>query len=150
MKIRTLLMGACLIFASTAATAEVFKWTDDQGNIHFGDRRPDNRESEQVNVRVGKATSAEPAAPETALPETANVEAKENSSEGNTDGLTDEQRRSNCEIAQGNLETIETNSRIRITENGEQRYLTPEEIETKRKEMEDLATESCSDNATAG
>lgn len=46
-------------------------------------------------------------------------------------GLTARQLRENCNIARANLDTIETNSRIRIIEKGETRYLAPEEIEAK-------------------
>lgn len=31
--------------------AEVYRWTDDQGRVHFGDRPPGNRPSEAVDVR---------------------------------------------------------------------------------------------------
>jgi hypothetical protein len=38
---------------------------------------------------------------------------------------------------------ISTTARIRVDENGEMRYLTPEEIDAKRQEFEDLAAENC-------
>ncbi|WP_019625204.1 DUF4124 domain-containing protein [Thioalkalivibrio sp. ALJT] len=33
------------------ASADVYRWTDDQGNIHFGDRPPEGSASEPVEVR---------------------------------------------------------------------------------------------------
>ncbi len=40
-----------LIFASTGH-AQVYKWTDAQGNIHFGDKPPGTVQAEQVTIRV--------------------------------------------------------------------------------------------------
>ncbi|CAN0602463.1 unnamed protein product, partial [Ectocarpus sp. 12 AP-2014] len=38
---------------------------------------------------------------------------------------------------------LERNSRIRVEENGEQRYLSPEEIQEQRQKFEDIASENC-------
>ena len=53
------------------------------------------------------------------------------------------QREANCETARSNLNVIDTNARIRIEENGEQHYLSPEEIAEKRAEFERIAEENC-------
>ena len=53
------------------------------------------------------------------------------------------QREANCATARSNLDVIDRNARIRIEENGEQRYLSPEEIAEKRAEFERIAEENC-------
>lgn len=50
MSILTLLALVVLIVPMLTA-AEVYRWTDDQGRVHFGDRPPGNRPSETVDVR---------------------------------------------------------------------------------------------------
>lgn len=141
MTIRTLILGACLILTSATAIAEVYKWTDETGKVHYGDRKPEDLAAEKVNVRVGLPSSPAVMAPEPPTAESPDEAKTEDESQ--TSGLTQAQRQSNCEIAQNNLKTMQNNGRIRIEENGERRYLTPEEIEAKRAEMQKVATENC-------
>lgn len=44
------LLLAALILPSVLA-AEVYRWVDDQGNVHFGDRPPADRASDPVDIR---------------------------------------------------------------------------------------------------
>ncbi|MCP4064816.1 MAG: DUF4124 domain-containing protein, partial [Gammaproteobacteria bacterium] len=53
------------------------------------------------------------------------------------------QRDANCATARSNLEVIANHARIRIEENGELRYLTPEELAEKRAELERMAEDNC-------
>ena len=57
------------------------------------------------------------------------------------------QREANCETARTNLKLIQQNSRIRIEEEGELRYLTPEEIEEQKQQFEKIAEENCGEPA---
>jgi len=41
-----------LLFASQIATAEIYKWTDESGRVHFGDSPSDETTAEQVSVEV--------------------------------------------------------------------------------------------------
>lgn len=145
MKNLTLILALCLIFASTVATGGVYKWTDGNGNTHYGDRKPGNFASEEVNVRLGK-----PSPPlKEALGRRSDeqpAEAKED--EDHTRRQYDEQRQSNCKIARNNLKTLQRNTRVRIDEGEKQRYLTPEEIAEKQTAMQQLIADSCSDRAT--
>ena len=45
--------------------------------------------------------------------------------------------------ARSNLEVINSNARIRVEENGETRYLSPEEIEQQRQKFQEIADENC-------
>ena len=49
-----LLTGFCL---TATGEAGIYKWTDEKGQVHFGDR-PGAHQSEQVQVRPGPASSA--------------------------------------------------------------------------------------------
>ena len=46
---RTLIM-LCLLSLSTVAGAEIFKWVDEQGRIHYGDKPVENSESITVDT----------------------------------------------------------------------------------------------------
>lgn len=53
------------------------------------------------------------------------------------------QRAANCKTARTNLSLISSSGRIRVEEDGEQRYLTPEEIAEKREQFEEIAELNC-------
>jgi len=50
------LIGSLLIF-STSSHAEIYKWVDDQGKVHFGDMKPVVIEAEELNLRINTYTS---------------------------------------------------------------------------------------------
>src|SRR5690554_7395941 len=58
---RKILMLAAIMAAAPgfAAGASVYKWTDDSGVTHFGDRQPNGASAEIVNVRTGKSSGGQ-------------------------------------------------------------------------------------------
>ena len=63
----------CVLFA-TPLSAEIYKWTDAQGNVHFGERPPNKNSAQEIKVKNTKAKIAPAEA--TAEP-TADVEVRE-------------------------------------------------------------------------
>ncbi|HHO58645.1 MAG TPA: DUF4124 domain-containing protein, partial [Thiotrichales bacterium] len=51
------LLGSLLIVFSVSA--EIFKWTDEKGNVHFTDKPPANRKTEQLELKVNTYTAVE-------------------------------------------------------------------------------------------
>ena len=45
------LIGLCLL-AAMAASAEIYRWTDSDGRIHYSDKPPADRKVQQVKIRV--------------------------------------------------------------------------------------------------
>ena len=38
---------------SSSALAEIYKWVDDEGNVHYGEKLPDNAESKSIkNIKT--------------------------------------------------------------------------------------------------
>lgn len=148
---RKTLTLAVLLAATPAMTfaASVYKWTDEDGVTHFGDRQPTGQQAESVNVRTGQSSGGNRMSPQEQLEQLETREAKE--SEKRQESAVEEarrkQRKANCETARTNLKLIQQNSRIRIEEEGELRYLTPEEIEEQKQQFEKLAEENCGEPA---
>ncbi|MDP4548999.1 MAG: DUF4124 domain-containing protein [Marinobacter sp.] len=146
---RKILMFSILMAATPglAADSSVYKWTDDNGVTHFGDRQPTGKKAEQVNVRSGTSRTAgsERASPQERLSqlEEQQQSAAERKKETAVEEANRKQREANCETAKANLKVISSNARIRVEENGEMRYLSPEEIEQQRQQFEDIAEENC-------
>ena len=130
-----------------AMSASVYKWTDENGITHFGDRQPVGSNSETVNVRSGTSSSAATnrPSPQKRLGEFQEQQQKEADREKETavEAARRKQRVANCESARSNLKVIDSNARIRIEENGEMRYLDPEEIAEQREKLEEIAAENC-------
>ncbi len=47
-----ILLWALLLVIAESSTAEIYKWVDDQGKVHFSDKKPGNQDAERLEVRV--------------------------------------------------------------------------------------------------
>lgn len=55
----TLLTGAALAVAAGSAVAEIYRWVDDQGRVHYGDRPAAGRSAEKLqSTPAGPARTA--------------------------------------------------------------------------------------------
>lgn len=81
--------------------AGLYKWTDAEGNVHYGQLPPTDRAAKKLTpTKDVPATQQQP--DEEAIPEEAKRDAKQ---------LQIKQQ--NCEIAKGNLQTYQNSSQIR-------------------------------------
>ncbi len=144
---KTLMLTLLIAVApGMAMSASVYKWTDANGITHFGDRQPVGANSETVNVRSGTSSgAASRTTPQKRLGELQEQQQKEADRKKATavEAARRKQRAANCESARSNLKVIDSNARIRIEENGEMRYLAPEEIAEQREKLEEIAAENC-------
>lgn len=56
-------LGACFLFwFVAAAAADVYKWVDENGRVHFGDAPPDNgrAKADKVELKPGVVNMSEP------------------------------------------------------------------------------------------
>lgn len=143
---RILTLAFILAAAPLAASAaSVYKWTDENGVTHFGDRQPTGQQAEQVSVRSGTSSGSQGQSPQEQLEEleARQADEAEKREESAVEEARRKQREANCSTAQSNLRILDRNSRIRIEEDGEQRYLSPKEIEEQRQKFKEIADENC-------
>ncbi|MDX1598590.1 MAG: DUF4124 domain-containing protein [Marinobacter sp.] len=144
---RILTLAIILAAAPLAASgASVYKWTDENGVTHFGDRQPTGQQAEQVNVRSGTSSGGQKGqSPQEQLEEleARQADEAEKREESAVEEARRKQREANCETARSNLRILDRNSRIRVEEDGEQRYLSPEEIDEQRQKFQEIADENC-------
>lgn len=144
---RKIITLAVLLVAAPAmsSAASVYKWTDEEGVTHFGDRQPTGRPSESVSIRTGKRSEDGRKSPQEQVEALENQEAEEAERKEETavEEARRKQREANCETARSNLSILQRNSRIRVEEEGEQRYLSEDEIEEQRVKFEEIAKENC-------
>ena len=58
-KASCLLAAVLWLCVPMPTAAEIFKWTDEDGKVHFGDRPPGEREVEKIEVKINSYTSVE-------------------------------------------------------------------------------------------
>jgi hypothetical protein len=124
--------------------AEVYKWTDENGAIHYSDIKPNKGSSEKLNIKTNNP-SQERASPQSSAQALDQQKSKELQAQAERlkSETQNREQNSQCENARDNLKTLQENSRIKINENGDIRFLTPEEIEQKKQSYIKLISEQC-------
>ena len=120
---------------ASAAPEKVYKWTDAKGQTHYGQRPPAGTETEVIKPQTGHSDPVN----YSAAPNEKDKEAKKTDAK---DAPPKDKER--CENARKNSETLKTYARIRIKgDDGEYRYLTPDEQKQKLDEATKAIEESC-------
>ncbi len=127
---------SCVLICNQALADKLYKWTDKQGITHFSEHPAANISNEVIKPKTGHSDPVTYTTP-TSTPST-NV----NSSVAETKAAMKDPER--CASARKNQETLKTFSRIKVKgDNGEYRYLTPEEQKQKIGEATKAMEESC-------
>ncbi len=149
--------AALLLAASTAAASEIYRYTDENGEIHYGDRPTGAPTEERVAIASNRTDSAaarsfmeqryslnqpaEPAA-QSAVPDEV-VEEEEEPTRAER-AAAQRERAQKCQQYRDRLETFVTSRRLyREDESGEREYLEEGEIQEARDRVQDLISEYC-------
>lgn len=121
------LMTSPLVFAD-----KIYSWVDDKGITHYGENPPKDTPARQLNARTGHSDPVEYGTGEKADTPKATAATSTESSE------------ERCELARKNLQVLTTNPRVKTTDkNGENRYMTPEEMQAQIETMEKIIADEC-------
>lgn len=146
-------MAATLVSTTTLAS-DIYRYTDADGNVHYGDR-PSGADAEQrVAVastrsrsssaqRPSPATNAAPAAAAAeAAPAAEPVEKKMTRSEKIA---AKKERDEKCASYRTKMETLVTSQRLyREGDNGEREYLDESQVQDARNKVQELIEKNCS------
>lgn len=124
---------------SNAAPGKVYKWTDEKGLVHYSQRPPLGTQTEVVKPDISHSEPVSYQAPgDDKAKDGKKVEKK---ADDEKSALKDPER---CDSARKNLDTLKTYARIKIKgDDGEYRFLTPEEQTQKTAEATKAIEESC-------
>jgi hypothetical protein len=129
---KRLLLFAALVAWSGVAGAVVYKWTDAQGKVQYGDRPPDGVHAEVVELlgtHVARSSAPEPskaAASSQAAPADAATKKA-------VDADVTQTREKQCADAQDRYKKMIEGRRLYKTgADGERQYLTSDEIDSER------------------
>ena len=141
---------ATALCASSVLAAEIYKYTDEDGNVHYGDRPSGNPTEETVFVAskrtdntAVRAAYSERFAPQAASAETADSAESDEPTRAERRAAAVE-RAQECESYRARMETILTSRRLyREDDNGERVYLGDEERQEARNKVQELIEENC-------
>lgn len=145
----------CALVAAAVASGptlanEIYKWTDEQGNVHYGDRPTGDPNEERVHITYKrtdrKVVQAQVDARRdyTATRQEAAAARAEERATAEDQRAEEEARQQKCQEYRAKLETMVTARRLyREDENGERVYLGDQEIDEARQRAEELVAEYC-------
>ena len=135
-----------------AMAAEIYRWTDEAGNTHYSGNPPQGVDAQLMNVQTRSSKPASGGDSQAQNESGTGDDDRESDErdEGNEDGNNQrdseavaEARRENCEAAREALKMLDENARVQVEEDGERRYLSPEEKEAERERYEEIRDENC-------
>ena len=111
------ILALTLALASSSATAAMFKWTDADGNIQYGQYPPAGVDARRIEQRSAPpAAAAQTLTPQERLKQLEERQAREAEAQSRREAAQRqaEQKAENCRIARQNLRTLETGGRSRM------------------------------------
>lgn len=130
-----------LSLTSPLTSAEgVYKWTDEAGVIHYSDKKPNDVDAKNLKIRGHKTPSSAVSDAAMEQQKSTQLEAKAQALQESTAARENDAQ---CQAIRDNLKKIQENSRVKINDNGELRYLSPEEIEEKKNGYQDMLDKHC-------
>ncbi len=144
------IMMLAVLAAGMAFASEIYKWTDEQGNVHYGDRPTGDASEERLAIssrptdasrvqeQVQASYDARAAAEEAAASEPAGPSPEELQAQAL-------ERQEKCATYKARLQTFVTSRRLyKQDENGERVYLDEVETQAARERVENQVAEYCS------
>jgi len=154
--IRLVPLAFCLLVS--LAWADVYKWTDENGKVHYSDQPPPSSATKTENIKPGKRPAqaqaptgdAKPAAGPKSTAEQEmefrkrRLQEAEAEAKAQKDAQAEEEKKRNCKRAQDQVAAMERGGRItRYGPNGEQQFLTDDEIAKQLVEAKKTADSWC-------
>jgi len=144
MRLNTVLLCLCLL--PFAATAEIYKWVDEDGTVHYGQKPPADRQAD--TVKPPPSVDTESAQKELQEKQERLRQLEEQRAEREKTQRESEKeaaaRKERCQAAKRALEQMRTQNRLQVVnEQGERTYLTPEQMREREKKAQELVKENC-------
>lgn len=129
------------LLLSTAVQAGMYKWTDEQGNVHYSQRPPQGQQYEKMKVQKAPPPGDQTTAPSYSSPSSSNDDP---GSKAVADEVSKNEalRKKNCAAAKKNLQVYQVYSRVKGPD-GKIRVVSKQEKEEKIKAAKDAIREFC-------
>ncbi|MFV2031761.1 MAG: DUF4124 domain-containing protein [Gammaproteobacteria bacterium] len=135
----------CLLitFYAPLGAGEILKWTDENGNVFYGDTPPIEAKTERIRV-IGAPSNPGRALPRLSEGAPGGSGGNQNASNQQAEDIPDDQAAIACQYARDDLKVISRSSRIRVkAADGSERYMSTEEINARKQQAEDDIARFC-------
>ncbi len=134
-RLATIVLATAVCAALPVQAAKLYKWVDDQGNVTYSERKPQNREVETIRLRGATLDSSGAREKLDQLNDRADAQQKDRDFAQNSATATAERNErlaNNCKIALENMRILRTTSRIQDKDaDGEAYFLDEAGIKAK-------------------
>jgi FKBP-type peptidyl-prolyl cis-trans isomerase len=139
-----------LCLSSQSIAGKIYKWTDNEGNTHYGERPP-SQQAKQIKVRKGPSSAPAPTAKPgnqqeatKKLLDAFDKERKDKKEAATKTAAEKERRDKNCSSAKRRIAGLKFGGRqYEVTEQGERRYLSGTDIQQRTAEAQKVADKWC-------
>jgi len=153
MKARRFLIGFAALAITVGGGAmanEIYKWTDADGNIHYGDRPSDTQNEELMAMSYRRTDPSvvqqeiQKQADSITARQEARTAAAEEAKKAEAKAAEAAENQKKCESYRARLQTFIQSRRLyRQDENGERVYLDEQQTQDARRRVEELIAENC-------
>ncbi len=149
-KYRRVVLSILIFCLATSAQAEIYKWVDEQGKVHFSDR-PQGKNTEKVEVKSSVSDAQKQDAERLSqryqqLYQQVKEEEQAQAEADRKASADKEKRRAVCEQLKKKVNIANQEyALVRFNDEGGHEYLTDEEAADYRSKMNQLYAERCSD-----
>jgi hypothetical protein len=132
----------CNLYLANVSAAKFYKWTDEDGSIHYGDNAPDEVDSaEPVHISGQKTSKTVHNIPKFTVEDEQELTSEQQ--EKNKERET--QLKDYCNGISKNIKQLQIGGRIQtIDDEGNRKFLNDEEQQQKLKKYQDQLSEKCS------
>lgn len=129
---------AAVLMIAAGAQAKVYKWTDEDGRVHYGSQPPAVEQAQELKLRKDRPSAPAPQAAD---------QAKDNAEQRSEESAKiDQAMQENCKAARTSLAIYENPANRRFREEGkaEPVYYTDEQRQAKINELKSYLGKHCS------
>ncbi len=140
---RIALVALCLLLAPLAS-AQLYKWVDKDGKVHYSDQPPPATATKQINVAPGPSGPAPSAIEKDKALEKARTESRDAAKKSEEKEKVAKQREAECGKAKSYLQGLDNGGRfVTFDEKGNRVFMEADQIEAEKAKARQNVEEAC-------
>jgi hypothetical protein len=141
---KRLAIAAVFLLLSPLASAQLYKWVDKDGKVHYSDQPPPAQASKQINVPTGSGSGAPSALAKDKALEKTRAESRDAAKKADDAERIAKQRQDECDRARSYLKGLENGGRfVTFDEKGERVFMEEAQIEAAKSKARQNVEEAC-------
>ncbi len=141
---KRLALAILILAVAPFASAQLYKWVDKDGKVHYSDQPPPAQAAKQINVAPGPATPAPSARDKDQALEKNRAESKEAAKKAEDSERLAKQKQEECDRARSYLKGLENGGRfVTFDAKGERVFMEQDQIDAETAKARKNVEEAC-------